>query len=342
MLHSSDVLGQWLAHVLPYYSSELLWHAHSVQTALDLHRHCIADVIFLDAVSEAFEADRVCRQLLQLRSCTIVLVSNGSPWRADSVLSAMAAGAQDFLCFDHFKSTALIKENERRLKNKLALLLFVENHIDGPINKTNNGLSYLNEPIPTKLYIMGASSGGPTAISEILAKLPVSFPYPIIIIQHMENPFAAELACLLKGKCRFPVVLAGEGDVPCAGTVYLAAAGKNLILDSKLTFRYQTGGGNGFYTPSIDVFLASVAQNWSNEVVAVILSGMGNDGARGLRQIREKGGYTIVQNPDTATMSSMPQAAIDLHAACRIVDLEDVVSEFLHYRRSAMDKKVFG
>ncbi len=175
-----------------------------------------------------------------------------------------------------------------------------------------------------RLVAIGASAGGPAALTAILSGLPQDFPAAVVIVQHVDARFAEGLANWLSRDSALPVRTAREGDRPIPGSVLLAATNDHLRLISSVRVGYTSEPSDQPYRPSVDVFFASVCTHWAGEAVGVLLTGMGRDGAQGLKTLRDKGHYTIAQDQATSTVYGMPKAAASLGAAVDILPLERI------------------
>lgn len=164
----------------------------------------------------------------------------------------------------------------------------------------------------------GASTGGPPALATILGELPGDFAAAVLVVQHMAEGFVEGLARWLNGVCPMEVVVAADGERLTAGGVYLAPAGLNLTLRSGYRVELTEPAPNQFHVPGIDHTFASVAQACRDRSVGVLLTGMGRDGARGLRTMRDSGAFTIGQDEATSVVWGMPAAAQEFDA----VDVE--------------------
>src|ERR1041384_360735 len=141
----------------------------------------------------------------------------------------------------------------------------------------------------TPLIAIGASAGGPSTLIQLLHALPASLPAAIVIVQHVDAQFAPAMAEWLARHSPWPVSLASEGDTPTAGQVLLAGTGDHLLFKTSERLGYSRAPVDCAYRPSIDVFFESVSRCWRKTAVGVLLTGMGRDGAAGLRAMRENG-----------------------------------------------------
>ncbi len=165
---------------------------------------------------------------------------------------------------------------------------------------------------------IGASTGGPPALATILAELPPDLPAAVLVVQHMAEGFVEGLARWLDGVCPLPVAVAVEGEHLQAGQVYLAPANQNLVLRPGFRVGLLDPQPGQYHVPGVDVTFRSVAEYAGSRSVGVLLTGMGRDGAAGLRMLRDVGARTIGQDEATSVVWGMPAAAQELDA----VDLE--------------------
>jgi two-component system, chemotaxis family, protein-glutamate methylesterase/glutaminase len=179
---------------------------------------------------------------------------------------------------------------------------------------------------PIQLIAIGASTGGPSAIYEILRALPKDFPVPILIVLHIGKPFDAAFAEWLDGLSNIHVRLASSGEpLPSVGQgcVIMAPPDKHLILENRKLF-LTDGPERNFCRPSVDVLFQSLASEMGPKIAACLLTGMGRDGAQGLLDIRRRGGMTIAQDEATSVVFGMPKEAIALDAAERVLPIEQI------------------
>jgi two-component system response regulator WspF len=174
------------------------------------------------------------------------------------------------------------------------------------------------------LIVIGASAGGPTALAKVLAPLPADFPAPVVIVQHVDAQFVAGLASWLGSQTALRVRLAREGDRPEAGTALLAGGDSHLVFTGPTRLAYTDEPVNCSYCPSIDLFFNSADRYWSGDMIGVLLSGMGRDGAEGLRTLHARGHHTIAQDRSSSAAYGMPGAAAELHAASEILALDKI------------------
>jgi two-component system chemotaxis response regulator CheB len=159
-----------------------------------------------------------------------------------------------------------------------------------------------------RVVVIGASYGGFDALKVVLGALPATFPLPVMVVQH-QGAGSTELAALLQRYTPLPVVEANDKDEPRAGWIHLAPPGYHLLLDAE-GLALSVDAPVVYARPSIDVLFESAADVYGAATIGVILTGTGRDGAAGLARIKERGGVTIVQDPETALRRMMPDAAL--------------------------------
>jgi two-component system response regulator WspF len=179
------------------------------------------------------------------------------------------------------------------------------------------------------LIAIGSSAGGPAALATILSGLPEDFAATIVVVQHIDENFAQGMAEWLSQQSRLPVRIIKNGDAPTSGIVHVAATNEHLIFTKALLLAYTPIPEALFYRPSIDVFFESVNRLWPATVVGVLLTGMGRDGARGLKALRDSGRHTIAQDEASSIVYGMPKAAAILQAATDILPLEHIAHKLV-------------
>ena len=167
---------------------------------------------------------------------------------------------------------------------------------------------------PSKALVIGASFGGPRAIGEILTQLPASFRLPIAVVQHTTPGMTEIWAGNLSSKCRIPVIEATAHARFEPGVVHIAPAGLQMRFAPgarTAMIRLEADRADSRHVPSVDVLFASAAALFGSATLAVLLTGLGRDGAEGMLQVRRAGGYTIAESEDTALSFGMPGSARD-------------------------------
>ena len=205
------------------------------------------------------------------------------------------------------------------------LMLLAEVRVSRPVQMQ---MARGERPAPTDapypLVAIASSLGGPKALSVVLRMLPKDFPAPVCICQHISEGFTEGLAQWLGSETPLRVVEATDGEEMVPGSVYIARSGSHLVVRAKGRLALDTSPSVRGFRPSCDVLLTSAAESFGTRVLGVILTGMGRDGARGLKEIRERGGRTIAQDKATCAVYGMPKEAVRLGAAEEILPLDQI------------------
>jgi two-component system chemotaxis response regulator CheB len=179
-------------------------------------------------------------------------------------------------------------------------------------------------PRRVRLVAIGASTGGPQALANVLGQLPADLDAAVVVVQHMADGFIEGLAGWLDGMCAVPVQVAVSGRRMEPGSVSIAPSGLNLIVHDSLRVTTHEPPKTQFHVPGIDETLSSVADALGSRAVGVLLTGMGRDGAVGLKRMRERGALTIAQDESTSAVYGMPAAAVALGAAELQLPIEEI------------------
>lgn len=178
-----------------------------------------------------------------------------------------------------------------------------------------------------KAVVVGASYGGIEAIRNLLVKLPENFELPIIIVLHIGNNKINNYLLQLNHQTNRKVKEAEEKEPIRHKTVYFAPPNYHLQIEPDFTFSLSTDHKINFSRPSIDVLFETAAWTYKDKLVGVLLTGSNNDGAHGLLTIKKYGGITIVQNPETAYVKTMPSSAIELFEPDFVLDIEEIAKK---------------
>ncbi|MBQ7752099.1 MAG: response regulator [Treponema sp.] len=185
-----------------------------------------------------------------------------------------------------------------------------------------------------KVLCIGASTGGPTAVQQVLSGLGKNFPLPVLYTQHLDVGADEKMAKWFRETCpNIPMSLARDGEVAKAGHAYLAPADKHLVIDyvknALPVLHLSDEPAERFLRPAVNKLFRSAAKNYQKNCLAVLMTGMGRDGAEGCKEIVDNGGYTICEDKSTCTVFGMPAAAIELNAATKVFPRDKIAGEVL-------------
>lgn len=186
-----------------------------------------------------------------------------------------------------------------------------------------------------KILCIGASTGGPTAVSEVLCKLGNNFPLPVLYTQHIEIGKDKALVDWLKGVCpNINIKLAKDSETAMPGTVYMAPADRHLVINyideaERPVLKLSDEDPERYLRPAVNKLFISAAKNYKNNTLAILLTGMGADGASGCKEICDKGGWTIVEDKSTCAVFGMPAAAIEAGGAKEVLSRQEIPKRIL-------------
>lgn len=190
-----------------------------------------------------------------------------------------------------------------------------------------------------KIIVIGASAGGLFAISEVLGNLPLDYPYPIIVVQHRAKDPKDLLEEVLQRKCKLKIKQADEKEIIKGSVIYIAPPDYHLLIEKDKTFSLSSDEKVHYSRPSIDVLFESAAITYKDTLVGIILTGSNNDGAEGVKTIKEHGGLTIAQNPDEAQFPFMPFYSIETGKVQYIWKLSEIHTYLLKLMEKDVEKK---
>jgi chemotaxis response regulator CheB len=265
------------------------------------------------------------RAVLAKAQCGVLLLADADTQRVSAVYEAMGAGALDVVATPRITDRGQVSGSE-----PLLLKLRTAGRLLGRPSQELCTVSSASARGPS-LVAIGSSTGGPQALLTILTQLPKSFPAAIVIVQHVDAEFSEGLASWLRDSCHIRVDVAREGAFPSPGLALIAGTSDHLVLTSGGILRYRPEPIEVPYRPSVDVFFSSLAEHWPTPAVAVLLTGMGRDGAAGMKKLRQLGWHTIAQDEASSAVYGMPKAAAAIGAACKILPPLAIASELIDH-----------
>ena len=330
----------------------------AVEQTLALH----PDVITMDYEMPVMDGITAVRQIMQRQPTPVVMFSSLTYEGARVSLDALDAGAADYLPknFEDISRNpdkvrqllcdrvhALARSNRRSLgfsAPPAATPPSTAGYATSPAAVATPAARAPARPLPApaqpaaepprrsaaprkrsyKLVAIGTSTGGPVALQKVLTQLPADFPAPLLLIQHMPGTFTKAFAERLDRLCRITVREAEDGDTLRPGLALLAPGGKQMMLDSRGVIRILPGDERLNYKPSVDVTFGSAAKVLQNQVLGIILTGMGADGREGARMLKQAGSSIWAQDEASCVIYGMPMAVAKANLADGIYDLDEI------------------
>ncbi|HEC15686.1 MAG TPA: chemotaxis response regulator protein-glutamate methylesterase [Sedimenticola sp.] len=311
---------------------QVAWIAHNGQEAVEQCNKDTPDLILMDLVMPVMEGVEATRLIMANTPCPILIVTSSVSKYAQQVFAAMGYGALDAV-----NTPILSGDGSARGKSdflsKIATIKQLSSTRDSikSINIKNKSPTYLqtSHKSDKHLIVIGSSAGGPQALHCILSALPAAFPLPIVIVQHIDALFSDDLSKWLDKCCNLTVKIAENGDHPRPGMVLLGGTNDHLVLNKAGCMEYTADPIEEAYRPSVNIFFKSVLEHWQGNITALLLTGMGRDGAQGLLHFKERGFYTIAQDEKSCAVYGMPRAAAELNAAVDILPLDKIATRLI-------------
>lgn len=316
------------------------------------------DVITMDIEMPVMDGITAVREIMAASPTPILMFSSLTHDGAKATLDALDAGALDFLpkkfediARNRDEAVSLLQQRVIQIASKRA---FMRRPIARPATAATSSTarpltsrtatptaSAPSRPMATKfrasgkkyqLTAIGTSTGGPVALQKILTRLPVNYPHPIVLIQHMPATFTAAFASRLNTLCKIQVKEAQDGDVLQAGVAYLAPGGKQMMVDGRAgaaRLRIIDGGDRMNYKPCVDVTFGSAAKVYGDKVLSMVLTGMGADGREGARMLKSAGSTIWAQDEESCVVYGMPQAVAKAGISTEDLPLERIAERML-------------
>jgi two-component system chemotaxis response regulator CheB len=301
------------------------------------------DVVTLDVEMPRLNGLETLKRIMADCPRPVIMISSVTQEGAEITFEALGLGAFDYIPkqMSHVSLDIVNIRNDLVAKIKAAAVSGIRKTVRRT-SSTPNAVPRSSSVIPSVVCI-GTSTGGPRALQEILPLLPADLRASVLVVQHMPVGFTGPFARRLNNLCKVSVQEAQNGTVVADGVVYIAPAGLHMTVDRKAgplpRIRVSQHPLGTLHTPSVDVTMLSVAEAYGALAMGVILTGMGNDGAQGMKAIFAAGGITLGQDEASCTVYGMPRACAELGVLQRVVPLTRVPEQILmstdYYKRRA-------
>jgi two-component system chemotaxis response regulator CheB len=312
--------------------------AEGVEKAIQLR----PDIITMDVEMPRMDGITAVKQIMAKAPTRILMVSTLTSEGAKATFEALDAGAIDYIpknvtdsadAQNIFRQDLLskIKAAFAPFSSRGALAGGVSRPVS-PVAPTVRAASAKLAGVKIQCVGIGTSTGGPVALQEVLSRVPVNFPYGIMVAIHMPKAFTGPYADRLNAKCSINIREAADGDVLKPGLVLVSPGGMhcklvkqagNYVVRTAPTSEYP----NYVYVPSVDLMIQSLAEASNGAMLGVILTGMGADGFKGMQYLKSRGGITIAQDEATSTIYGMPKACVDGKVADEVLPLQEIGME---------------
>lgn len=341
---------------------EVMGTAADPYLAVERIRQEVPDVMFLDIELPRMDGLTFLRKIMSQRPIPVVICSSLAQSGSETLMQALEAGAVDVVAKPRVDTAHFLQESRMRIcdaakaaahakmrgmqKSSPVLRAQPELKVEAklsadavipPLSDSRKTSLIARIPVTHPIVAIGASTGGTEALREVLEALPAESP-AIIVVQHMPEKFTSAFARRLNTGCAINVKEAEDGDLVQPGLALIAPGNLHMLLvrnGSRYTVRIQEGPHVSRHRPSVDVLFRSTAQTAGKNAMGMILTGMGDDGARGLLEMRQMGSLTLAQDEATSIVFGMPKEAIQRGAAVRTLPLGKMAAEITAFGRQA-------
>ncbi|MBX7152782.1 chemotaxis response regulator protein-glutamate methylesterase [bacterium] len=315
---------------------EVVGKARNGREVIQMAETLRPDVITLDINMPVMNGLDAIRHIMAYRPTPILVITSSTD--ANIAFQSLSVGALEVLEKPELEESYTSKKYEEfTRKIKLIARVKVVTHISGrtPRKKTPS-----RKPVLQKIIGIVCSTGGPRALAAIFGRLPKNLSAPILVVQHISEGFTSGLVEWLQDVSPLKVKIAETDEPVEKGVVYVADSGKHLAITRDYVIDLSDTEPSNGQKPSGDILFESMARSSGANSIGVILTGMGRDGADGLKEIRNAGGKTIAQNEATSLIFGMPKAAIELDAAEWVLPLDQIADEIV--RLAGIDEIFFN
>ncbi len=283
------------------------------------------DVITMDVEMPRMNGIAAVKQIMASSPTRVIMLSSLTHEGAKTTFEALDAGAIDFVA----KTPGTAFGEELKSKVKAAVRPAVSRNPAPPATTPSTGSPLTLKGRKISVVGIGASTGGPNAVMDLVSRLPANFPFGIAIAIHMPKAFTGVYAERLNSKCALSVREAADGDLLKPGTILVAPGGMHSALVRQpggIAFKISPTSDypQHVYIPSVDIMLTSLAEAVNGAMLGVVLTGMGNDGFKGMQTLKQKGGVTLVQDAATCTVYGMPKACVDGKVADFVLPISQI------------------
>jgi two-component system chemotaxis response regulator CheB len=330
--------------------------ANNGQEAVDFVREFDFDAITMDINMPVMDGLTAVKQIMAIKPTPILMVSSLTSEDADITFEALDAGALDFI-LKPGTITLKLEESEKEILDKVKAVssipknrLIIKKHATTrrlDLSKKNSDVtlstSTNSNEAPQGVVLIGASTGGPGLIEQITNSLPANYPYPIVVIQHMPENFTAGFASRLNNSSYLNVVESKPAMPVVRGQVIIAKGGFHLRFTKKASGAVMVKHiekNHRFFTPSADeLFLSGAKVFDTSKLLAVELTGIGDDGAEGMLKLRQEGAYTIAEDETTAVVYGMPKSCWENGGAMKKMPFPKILDEIINFPQYLASKQ---
>ncbi|MDD5765411.1 MAG: chemotaxis-specific protein-glutamate methyltransferase CheB [Candidatus Marinimicrobia bacterium] len=350
IVDDSAVIREYLSYL---FSSEpdfqVIGIACNGKEAVEMNKEKLPDIVIMDVNMPVMDGFEATRRIMETRAIPVLIISaTCDPTEIGTSFRAMEAGALMIL----EKPTGISHAGYEKTVGELLRLARLMAEVKVVTRRTTKSekkepdrshelqLREL-EPDHFELVTIGTSTGGPVVLQRILSQLPAQFPIPILIVQHISQGFLAGMVEWLDQITPLKVRIAQNAERLLPGNVYLAPEGfqVGIVKNHDLMIRLTRDFSNPSFCPSVAEMFRSVTNTLAPNIIGILLTGMGDDGARELKKMRDLGGVTIAQNEESCIVYGMPKVAVESGAAKYILNPDEIAASLTNLMRTSKMRK---
>lgn len=317
---------------------EVIGKVRNGKEALEFIKNKKPDVITMDVEMPIMNGIEAVEKIMAFDPVPVVMLSAVTKKGAESTLAALEAGAVDFIT----KPKSIFKVKDQSVKEAIIEKLIIASRVNLQQQKKYIDYNVQRKPLfkgvkrtgnkVKKIIAIGTSTGGPRALQEVIPRIPGDINAAILVVQHMPPGFTKSLSDRLDSMSELTVIEASGNEELMPGTVYIAPGDQHLKVKksggSYYTYLEDSDLVSG-HKPSVDALFSSLNENNIKDVIGVLLTGMGKDGARELKKLKDNNNYTIVQDEKSCVVFGMPKSAINMKAVNEIVELRNIANSII-------------
>ena len=321
--------------------------AKNGQEAIDKALKTNYDVITMDINMPVLDGISAVKEIMQKNPTAILMVSSLTSENASVTMDAMELGAIDFVLKPGTMNVGVAESGEDIISKIKSLSRIPRRRlkVPKPVREVSRErrTRAKTEQLPVcsteidKIVMVGVSTGGPGLVERIVSSLPINYPQPVMIVQHMPAQFTRAFAERLARVSELPVHESSTNDEILPGHIYLARGGVHMHMRKKVSGKYVTvdykDKNDRFFQPSVDEMFESAIKVFKPEkIFAILLTGIGDDGAEGMLQIKNAGGYTVAESEESCTVYGMPKSAYERGGVSQMMHFDDILQKILSYK----------
>ncbi len=323
--------------------------AKNGQEAIDKALAKDYDVITMDINMPVLDGISAVKQIMQKNPTAILMVSSLTSENASITVEAMELGAIDFILKPGTMNVGVEESGQAIVQKIKSLSRIPRRRIKVPVKvpevsaetRRDRQRALENENLTSKdikkIVLIGVSTGGPGLIERIVASLPIGYPHPVCIVQHMPEQFTRAFAERLARVSQLPVHESSNNDEVLPGHIYLAKGGVHMHFRKKTSGKIVTYNekdkGDRFFQPAVDEMFDSALNIFpASNIIGVLLTGIGDDGANGMVKVKQGGGYTLAESEESCTVYGMPKEAYERGGASQVMDFDDIRKKIINLK----------